>query len=106
MELEDIGYMTGKRRQDSSIYFHRWYPLIFMSLSLLFYFEGFFYYFLIDVGRIVKRRMKWIGELRKMTYEKVWIKGVEWVGGRHGGWMYVRTQNGFGKWKMSFGIFL
>ena len=35
---------------------------------------------LTDVGRIVERRMKWIGEWRKMTYEKVWIKGVEWTG--------------------------
>ena len=22
-----------------------------------------------------------------MTYEKVWIKGEEWLGGRHGWWM-------------------
>ena len=38
------------------------------------------YYLLIDVGRIVERRVKWIGEWRKMAYEKVWTKGVEWVG--------------------------
>ena len=35
-----------------------------------------FDYFLMDVGRIVKRRT--------MAYEKIWIKRVEWVGGRHG----------------------
>ena len=31
--------------------------------------------------------MKWIGEWKTMTYEAVWIKGVEWVGGRRDGWM-------------------
>ena len=35
------------------------------------------YYFLLDVGRIVERSMTWIGEWGKITYEKVWIKGVE-----------------------------
>ena len=41
---------------------------------------------LLDVGRVVKRMMKWIEEWRKMTYEKVWIKGMEWVVGRRGCW--------------------
>ena len=38
---------------------------------LLFLFSRNVYYFLLDVGRIVERRMKWIGEWRKMAYEKV-----------------------------------
>ena len=37
-------------------------------------------------------------EGRKMTYEKVWIKGVEWVGGRRDGWMLGgKTSEGSGK---------
>ena len=61
------------------------YPLIFMFLSFKKnIFSRNLCYFLLDVGRVVKRRMKWIEEWRKMTYEKVWIKGVEWVGGKHG----------------------
>ena len=61
-----------------------------MDVSLDFFYVFFFsistnfYYFLIDVGGVVNGRMKWIGEWRKNTYEKVWIKGVEWVGERHG----------------------
>ena len=45
--------------------------IFFFLFSLLF--SRNFYYFLIDVGSNVKRRMKW----GTMTYEKVWIKGVE-----------------------------
>ena len=58
-------------------------PLYLFSFFALLFSRD-FDYFLIDVGRIVKRRMKWIGEWRTMAYKKVWIKGVEWVGGRHG----------------------
>ena len=54
---------------------------------LLFLFSRNVYYFLLDDGRIVNRRMKRIGEWKTLTYEKVWIQGVEWVGGRHGCWM-------------------
>ena len=42
-----------------------------------FLFQGIFYYFLVDVDRVVKRRLKWIGEWKTMTYENFWIKGVE-----------------------------
>ena len=55
---------------------------IYVSFSLLF--SRKFYYFLLDVDGKVKRRMKWIGEWRTMTYEKGWIKRVEWVVGRRG----------------------
>ena len=68
--MEDDGYMIGKWNEDSSIYARGCDPMIFVFLLVLV--SRNVYYLLIDVGRIVERRMK--------TYEKVWIKGVEWGG--------------------------
>ena len=73
MEVEGNGYMIGRTQASRCMNGIPWY-----FLPLLFLFSRNFYYFLMDVGRIVKRRMKWIGEWRKMTYEKVGLRG--WSG--------------------------
>ena len=49
------------------------YPLIFI-----------FFYFIFRKFLLFCHRCWWGSEWRKNTYEKVWIKGVEWVGERHG----------------------
>ena len=82
MKLEGNGYMIENEGRTQA---SRYMDVSLDIYSLLFLlFSRNFYYFLLEVGRIMKRRIKWIGEWRKMTYEKVGMKGVEWVGGRHG----------------------
>ena len=66
MELEEN---DGKMKGGLKHLFIWMVSLDIFSFSLLF--ARNFDYFLIDVGRIVKRRMKWIGERRTMAYEKV-----------------------------------
>lgn len=99
VEVEDNGYMRGKWRENSRIYMYGWYPLIFFPFSFSLLFSRNFYYLLIDVGRIVKRRMNWIGEWRTVTYEKVWIKGGG-MGGRKTWLMDARLEDmGVSGWR-------